>query len=132
MSRRRTMKPAPRSLRRHREYSGSMSRCCSTSVPRSTPIAAKASRGGLLSVGFLGDATEADGTSTGLVAAVNEFGGTIPERQVDEHTVTISRKLLKDGFFANAGRFVKRAKSNFEQQVTVPAHTIPAHKIPPR
>jgi hypothetical protein len=95
-------------------------------------IAAKVSRGGTLSVGFLGNATEANGTSTALVAAINEFGGTIPARQVDEHVISIYNKIQKDGTFANEGKFVKKSKSNFERQVVVPAHVIPAHKIPPR
>ena len=96
-------------------------------------IADKASGGLKLNVGFLAGATESDGTSTALVAACNEFGATIPARQVDAHTTEIYRKICKrDGSFLRGGRFVKRAQSNFAQEVTIPAHTIPEHKVPPR
>jgi len=95
-------------------------------------IVQKASRSKTLDVGFFSDATEADGTLVSVIAASNEFGATIPARQVDEHVIQIYNRVLKDGSFADEGRFVKRSKANLERDVTVPAHIIPEHKVPPR
>jgi hypothetical protein len=77
-------------------------------------------------VGILEGATEPDGTPTALVAFWNEYGSTA---QVPAHDVTITRKLNKDGSFANGGKFVSRAKSNFET-----THHADSYKIetPPR
>lgn len=54
-----------------------------------------------------GTMTEDGETTLARIAAVHEFGGTITQ-QAD--TVTINRKLKRDGSFANGGRFVKRKK----------------------
>ena len=76
-------------------------------------------------VGFLEGSTYPDGTSVPMVAAVQEFGGTIT---VPEHNQSVFRKVNKDGSFAKAGRFVKRTKANFQTDHTVPAFqvTIPS------
>lgn len=109
-------------------------------------IAAKAGKGGTLTVGFMSGATEADGTSVPLIAASNEFGATIPARQVDEHVITIYNSIKKNGDFSDgkrfnpktgkfvftSGLFVKKSQANLARQATVPAHIIPAHKVPPR
>ena len=79
-----------------------------------------------VSVGFFESAVYPDGTSVAMVAAVNEFGGTIT---VPEHSVTLNRKLLKNGTFAKGGQFVKKSKANFSSTHTVPSYTI---KIPSR
>lgn len=86
-----------------------------------------------LSVGFFGDATEQNGMSTAAVAAINEFGGTIPARHVAAHQAEIFKSYSKKtGEFLSGGKFVRRAKANFVQTVSVPAHDIPAATIPPR
>lgn len=95
-------------------------------------LAAKVGKPGVLQVGFMEGATYPDGTSVPMVAAVNEFGGTIPAREVPEHTAEIYHRVLKNGTFADEGRFSKKSKSNFERTVTIPAHTIPEYKIPAR
>jgi len=95
-------------------------------------LAKKVSQGGTLKVGFMEGATEGDGESTPMIAAVNEFGGTIPARDVPAHVIDIYRQVMKDGSFGKGGKFVKRSKANFAQQVIVPDHTIPEHTIPPR
>lgn len=78
-----------------------------------------------LKVGFLKEATYEDGTSLLLVAAVNEFGGTIdiPERTQELHFKYNERT----GDIGH--RFVRANKANFVQTVTIPAHKI---TIPPR
>lgn len=82
------------------------------------------SKGTALKVGFLENATYPDGTSVAMVAAVNEFGGTI---QIPEHThdlnYSYNSKTGEAGF-----RFVKKAKTGFTQSVIIPAHkiTVPA------
>lgn len=87
-------------------------------------IAESVAKASGLKVGFLEGSTYDDGTPVPMVAAVNEFGGTIdiPERtqnlhfKYDERTGDIGH------------RFVRANKANFVQSVTVPAHkiTIPA------
>lgn len=75
-----------------------------------------------LSVGFFGDATEDNGVNTAMVAALNEFGGTI---KVPEHQQTIYHLVNeRTQTFLRGGKFVQAAKSNYERVVTVPAHTI--------
>lgn len=73
-----------------------------------------------------GTMTEDGETTLARIAAVHEFGGTITQ-QAD--TVTINRKLKRDGSFANSGRFVKRKKANFSSTHARRARTI---KIPQR
>lgn len=70
-------------------------------------------------VGFLEGATYPDGTPVPMVAAVQEFGGSmnIPERTQDLHF-----KMGKSGQVGN--RFVKANKAGFAQTVTIPAHTV--------
>lgn len=70
-------------------------------------------------VGFLEGATYPDGTPVPMVAAVQEFGGSmnIPARTQDLHF-----KMSKSGEVGN--RFVKADKSGFVQTVTIPAHTV--------
>lgn len=73
-----------------------------------------------------GTMTEDGETTLARIAAVHEFGGTITQ-QAD--TVTINRKLKRDGSFANGGRFVKRKKAKFSSTHARRARTI---KIPQR
>ncbi|KPA87292.1 hypothetical protein PF66_06202 [Pseudomonas asplenii] len=83
-------------------------------------IAESISSGTGLKVGFLEGSTYPDGTSVPMVAAVNEFGGTIdmPERtqtlyfRMNERTGDVSH------------RFVRAQRSNFAQEVVVPAHQV--------
>lgn len=89
-------------------------------------IRKKVGSGDVLRLGFLEGATYPDGTPVATIAAQNEWGGTF---QVEERQQTIYRKVGKDGDFANGGRFVKAAQSNFATEHTVPAHTV---TIPPR
>lgn len=78
-------------------------------------------------VGFLEGATYPDGTSVPLIAAQNEFGGTV---QQPARTITLYRKVNKAGtHFLRNGRFVKRSQANFSSQHAVAAHAI---TIPPR
>lgn len=80
-----------------------------------------------VSVGFLEGSTYPDGTSIPMVAATNEFGGTI---QVQEDSIMIYRKVNAAGtMFMRNGRFVKKKDSNFASAHVLPAHTI---TIPPR
>jgi len=74
-----------------------------------------------LVVGFMANATYDDGTSVAMIAAQNEFGGVI---NIPAHTVTLYRKVNSDGSFAKSGRFVKRSKSNFATDHTVPAYSV--------
>lgn len=74
-----------------------------------------------LRVGFLEGATYPDGTPVALVAAANEFGGTVT---VPAHDVTINRDIKKDGTFANDGKFVKADKANFQTTHHVDEYTI--------
>jgi hypothetical protein len=85
-------------------------------------LAEKVKNPGTLEVGFLEGSTYPDGTSLPLVAATQEFGGTI---EVAEHGTTIYRKLNAAGTeFLRDGKFVKRDAANFASDHTVPAHTI--------
>lgn len=81
-------------------------------------LLARVSSGHAVRVGFLEGATYPDGTSVPMVAAVQEFGGSmnIPERTQD----------LNFKVNANTGksRFAKADKANFAQTVTIPAHTV--------
>jgi hypothetical protein len=88
-------------------------------------IAEKVGKANTVNVGFLEGATYPDGTPVALIAATNEYGGTVT---VPEHDVTINRNLKKNGEFANDGKFVKADKANFstthhvdEYTVTIPA-----------
>lgn len=76
-------------------------------------------RGGKVRVGFLEGSTYPDGTPVPMVAATQEFGGSI---EVPEHTQDLYFKQGKNGEVGN--RFVPAGKANFAQSVTVPAHTI--------
>jgi hypothetical protein len=81
-------------------------------------LLARVSSAQAVSVGFLEGTTYPDGTSMPMVAAVQEFGGSmnIPARTQD----------LNFKVNANTGksRFAKAAKANFAQTVTIPAHTV--------
>jgi hypothetical protein len=78
-------------------------------------------------VGFLAGATYPDGTPIAYVAAINEFGATIP-REAGE--VTIYRKVAAAGtHFLRQGRFVARKDANFASTHAHGAYTI---TIPPR
>jgi hypothetical protein len=80
-----------------------------------------------VNVGFLEGATYPDGTSVPMIAAQNEFGGTI---QIPARTVTVYRKRAASGTrFLRKGRFVKRSQSNFPTEHAVGAYSI---TIPPR
>ncbi|MGG6193054.1 hypothetical protein ACQV2B_03005 [Pantoea allii] len=80
----------------------------------------KLSTGKGLKVGFLAGSTYPDGTPVSMVAATQEFGGsiTIPERvqdlnfRYDERSGRVGQK------------FVKANKANFVQSVVIPAHII--------
>jgi hypothetical protein len=86
-----------------------------------------------LQVGFFeGSIENKTGVSTPLVAFMNEFGGTIPERIVPASRTKIYRRVDKNGNFLNGAKFVKRGSSNFETEHDVPEHVIPEHKIPSR
>ena len=88
-------------------------------------------------VGFIKRATEANNMPVPVVAAINEFGGTVT---IPAHEVTVYRKISKSGEFI-AGRldeegnriggsqFVKRKSSNYATTHTVPEYTV---KIPAR
>lgn len=63
-----------------------------------------------INAGIQGGKTK-DGTADLVtVAAVQEFGAMITQHP---ETVTVYRKVEKDGSFANNGRFAKKAKANF-------------------
>lgn len=99
-------------------------------------IAEKVGKAKTVNVGFLEGATYPDGTPVALIAATNEYGGTVT---VPEHDVTIHRKIDKNGNFAagsldeegnrvGASQFVKASRSNYdtthhvdEYTVTIPA-----------
>jgi len=95
-------------------------------------LAAKAEQDALVKVGFFEGSTEPDGESTPMVAAMHEFGGTIPERVVPEHVTTIYRRLSKNGDLLDEGRFVKASESNFASDHVVPEHIIPEITVPSR
>jgi hypothetical protein len=88
-------------------------------------IADKFGKANTVNVGFLEGATYPNGIPVALIAATNEYGGTVT---VPAHDVTINRNLKKNGEFANDGKFVKANKANFstthhvdEYTVTIPA-----------
>ena len=96
-------------------------------------IADKAGRNALLKVGFLEGSTETKSAiPTATVAAINEFGGTVPARTVPARVVKIYRRVSKTGAFLNGAKFTKKGKSNFETEHIVPEHEIPEHTIPAR
>ncbi|MEI7410060.1 hypothetical protein [Pectobacterium aroidearum] len=84
------------------------------------------STGSGLKVGFLEGATYPDGTSVPMVAAVNEFGGSI---NIPARTHTIYRKVNEKTGNIDNYRFVKASKANLAQEVQIPAYTI---TVPPR
>ncbi len=78
-------------------------------------------------VGFLEGSTYPDGTSVPMVAAVQEFGGTIRR---EPGTVTVYRKVAASvTHFLRNGRFVKKREANFSSTHDTPAYSI---TIPPR
>lgn len=81
--------------------------------------------GKTLKVGFLAGATYPEGMPVAMIAAVNEFGGSI--------TVLAREQTLHFRTNPRTGkvgtRFVKASKANFAQSVMIPAHTI---TVPPR
>ncbi|WP_277963896.1 hypothetical protein [Pseudomonas sp. RIT-To-2] len=73
-----------------------------------------------LKVGFLEGSTYPDGTSVPMVAAVNEFGGTI---DIPERVQTVYFRMNeRTGDVGH--RFVRAQRSNFAQEVVIPAHKI--------
>ncbi|NPT59099.1 hypothetical protein [Paraburkholderia elongata] len=95
-------------------------------------IAEKVGKANTVKVGFLEDATYSDGTPVALIAATNEYGGTV---NVPEHDVTLHRKIDKNGNFAagtldeegnriGASQFVKTSRSNYDTVHHVEAYTI--------
>lgn len=82
-----------------------------------------ASDGGYgIRVGFLEGVTYPDGTSLPMIAAQNEFGGTI---QREAGTITVYRKVAASGtHFLRNGRFVKRREANFSTTHAVGAYSI--------
>lgn len=90
-------------------------------------IAAKLDTSDVLDVGFIEQATEANGIPIPFVAWFNEFGGTVT---VPARETTIHRAIdIQTGEFRRGGRFVRREQANFETMHTVPEHTV---TIPPR
>jgi hypothetical protein len=79
------------------------------------------SSGSGLKVGFLEGSTYPDGTSVPMVAAVQEFGGSI---DIPARTQTIYRRFNERTGNIDDYRFVKSSKANLAQTVQVPAHTI--------
>jgi hypothetical protein len=84
-------------------------------------IAAKVGKPNTVRVGFLEDATYPDGTPVALIAATNEYGGTVT---VPAHDVTINRSIKSDGTFNKNGQFVKADKANFSTTHHVEEHTV--------
>ncbi|MFW8236138.1 hypothetical protein ACOID8_31695, partial [Klebsiella pneumoniae] len=84
-------------------------------------IAKGLSSGDDLKVGFLEGAKYPDGTPVALVAATNEFGGTV---KIPAHTRDLNFYVRRDG----VSRFAKPSKANFAQSVMIPEHivTIPS------
>lgn len=74
-----------------------------------------------LKVGFLEGSTYPDGTPVPMVAAAQEFGGSI---QIPARTQTIYRRVNERTGNIDDYRFVKAPKSNLAQTVQIPAHTI--------
>jgi hypothetical protein len=78
-------------------------------------------------VGWPEHAYYPDGTSTGYVASIMEYGGTV---NMPAHDQTVYRKINAKGTeFLRNGRFVKKSQSNFATTHHVDAYTI---TIPPR
>ena len=66
---------------------------------------------GAVTVGVQAGEVSKDGeTDLATIAAAHEFGATIHRRS---STVTVYRRIKKDGSFSHGGRFVKASKSNF-------------------
>ena len=86
-------------------------------------LAEKIGRGKQVDVGFLDGATYPDGTRVAMVAAVQEFGGSmkIPARTQELNFKVNSR--------TGESRFAKANKANFQQTVTIPEHIV---KVPAR
>lgn len=95
-------------------------------------IAAKVGKPNAVRVGFLENATYPDGTPVALIAATNEYGGTVT---VPAHDVTIHRKIDKSGNFAagsideegnriGASQFVKASRSNYDTTHHVEEYTV--------
>jgi hypothetical protein len=84
-------------------------------------IAEKAGAPKTVRVGFLEDATYPDGTPVALIAATNEYGGTVT---VPAHETTINRSVRADGTFNKNGQFVKADKANFSTTHHVEEYTI--------
>ncbi len=84
-------------------------------------IAKGLSSGDDLKVGFLEGSKYPDGTPVALVAATNEFGGTV---KIPAHTRDLNFYVRRDG----VSRFAKPPKANFAQSVMIPEHivTIPS------
>lgn len=79
----------------------------------------------LVKAGVLEGANGYDnGASAALVAAVNEYGGTLT---IPEHKQKLYFKQGKNGSVST--RFVKKSKSNFVQETIVGEHSV---TIPPR
>lgn len=57
---------------------------------------------------------------------LHSFGGNI---RIPEHTTTVYRRMNEDGSFAQSGRFVQKAKSNFATEHVVASYTV---QLPPR
>lgn len=95
-------------------------------------IAEKVGKAKTVNVGFLEGATYPDGTPVALIAAVNEYGGTVT---VPAHDTTIHRKIDAKGSFnagsldeegnrVGASQFVKASQSNYDTTHHVDEYTI--------
>jgi hypothetical protein len=90
-------------------------------------IEERLSKASSVKVGFLAGSTYPDGTSIPMVAATQEFGGTINR---EAHDQTLYRQVNAAGkAFLKNGRFVKKSKSNKATTHAVGAYSI---TIPPR
>ncbi|KWO67590.1 hypothetical protein WT98_24665 [Burkholderia territorii] len=90
-------------------------------------LAAKLDTSDMLEVGFIEQATEANGIPIPFVAWLNEFGGTIT---IPARETTIQRAInLQTGEFQRSGRFVRREQANFATAHMVQEYTV---TIPPR
>ncbi|OOF84641.1 hypothetical protein BKG93_06665 [Rodentibacter ratti] len=83
----------------------------------------KAGQGKVARVGVIENQHYDDDTPVAYIAAVHEYGAVI---SVPERKATIHRKINKKGEWTNkyGSRFVKKSQSNFDTDVTIPAHTI--------
>lgn len=80
-------------------------------------------------VGIPGDKANRNGDTpitNAVLGYIHTVGGTV---QVPERTVTLYRKMDKDGAFSGSSRFVKKDRSNYATVHTIPAHTV---TLPPR